>query len=97
MVAGPKAGAYRLRQSICLVECRFHARPALERRRFGSAGAAPVCLEAGGKKIALALQRGELALPVDDALPDRGPVVAFAAGCFCDVLAMAVADTFFWQ
>ena len=75
----------------------FHSRPALPRRFFGRACAAPVGFEADSVVIAVALQRGELTFPIDDAGSDGRPVVAFAVGFARDVFAVAMSDALFRQ
>src|ERR1700722_20043776 len=73
----------------------FHPCPALSRRLFRSASAAPVSFQTYGKVIAVAFERLELSEPIHNAAAHRRPVVADAL--LYGVLAMAMADSFFRQ
>src|SRR6185503_13362122 len=61
------------------LEQRLHAGKALTARFLRRAAAAPVRLERAGVAVAVALQRAELARPVDDAAAHRHPL-PLAAG-----------------
>ena len=75
----------------------FHARPALARAFFWSAGAVPVCFEADSESITIAFQRGELPDPIDGAATHSRPVVMLATRLSGDIFAMAVPNPIFRQ
>src|SRR6185295_8306992 len=73
------------------LEQRLHAGKALTARFLRRAATAPMRLERAGVAVAVALQRAELARPVDDAAAHRHPL-PLAAGAARRVLAVDVAD-----
>src|SRR5258706_5501917 len=92
------SGLAFLSERAGFVQFVFHSSPTLTRRFFRSACAAPVSFQANGVVIAVELERGELANPINRACTHGGPGwFFFGIGDFCDVLTVAMTDAIFRQ
>src|SRR5690348_7269422 len=77
------------------LQLRLHPSPALPAGFLWCACAAPVRFQTDGEAVTVALERGKLSCPIDNAAAHGGPRVAFSVRFFCNVFAVAMSDTLF--